>query len=94
MGIHFQYQLKLLYIILYISIIIIIREINFDSKGLYVLFEITDTLNIPTILSFLQIFGIFLHKKKKKKKIYLKFVKHLITHQIYLLIVLNIHLII
>ena len=68
MGIHFQYQLKLLYIILYISIIIIIREINFDSKGLYVLFEITDTLNIPTILSFLQIFGIFLHKKKKKKK--------------------------
>ena len=52
MGIHFQYQLKLLYIILYISIIIIIREINFDSKGLYVLFEITDTLNIPTILSF------------------------------------------
>ena len=94
MGIHFQYQLKLLYIILYISIIIIIREINFDSKGLYVLFEITDTLNIPTILSFLQIFGIFLHKKQKKKNFYLTFVKHLIIHQIYLLTVLNIHLII
>ena len=63
----FDFNFKLGYIIIYITIITLTRKINFDSKGLKVLFEITSTLNVPTILSFFQIFIIFINKSKKKK---------------------------
>ena len=66
-SIDFDFQIKLIYILFYILIIILTRKINFAQNGLNDSFKQMDRLNIPTILSFLQIFTILIYKKKKKK---------------------------
>ena len=79
-SIDFDFQIKLIYIIFYIIIIILTRKINFAQNGLNDSFKQMDRLNIPTILSFLQIFTILFIYKKKKKKISSKQVSAIINN--------------
>ena len=66
MLIDFNFSIKHLFIILYIALIILTRQLVFSNK-LYGFFEYTETINIPTLISLMQLTGIFLDKIRKKQ---------------------------